>query len=226
VLRRWVIGTASILGIASTALAQAPSGRVSITIEVASPHVAHVEGRYVVTPTSIALKVLTRPCATIENLHIERNGVAMGMAQSRNGPWITYRDTTAFDGEFLVLVVQYHVQLTGAGVIPLVHLASAVTPDDSTRLGPVRVDVRFADGAGTVSFPHMTRQASGVWSARYAAVPSFVQIAGGNLAPCDETAGERGDNGGLVWRFFLLVGIMVAWVPLYLAWARRSEEDS
>jgi len=36
--------------------------------------------------------------------------------------------------------------------------------------------------------------------------------------------GAGGDNGGLVWRFFLLVGIMITWVPLYLAWARRSTE--
>ena len=75
-----------------------------------------------------------------------------------------------------------------------------------------------------VSFPHMTRQAPNEWSARFVAVPSFIEIAGLRAAPCDEGVGEGGDNGGLVWRFFLLVGIMITWVPLYLAWARRSAE--
>jgi hypothetical protein len=70
----------------------------------------------------------------------------------------------------------------------------------------------------------MTRQAPNEWSAHFVAVPSFVEVAGLRATPCDEGVGERGDNGGLVWRFVVLAGIMVAWVPLYLAWARRSQE--
>jgi hypothetical protein len=87
----------------------------------------------------------------------------------------------------------------------------------------VKVDVRVSDTATQVSFPHMTRRAPNEWSARFVAVPSFVEINGPRTTPCDERAGERGDDGGLVWRFALLVGIMIAWVPLYLAWARRSQ---
>jgi hypothetical protein len=73
----------------------------------------------------------------------------------------------------------------------------------------------------------MTRQAPNEWSARFVAVPSFVEVAGIHAAratPCGEGAGERGDNGGLVWRFVVLAGIMAAWVPLYLTWARRSDQ--
>ena len=176
------------------------------------------------SPSPITLRVLVRPCATIRNVRIERAGVALAMAQSRNGPWITFRDTTASDRDSLTLFVRYDVRLAGKGVIPLVHLSSAMVSNASTRLEPVKVDVRLSDHAAQVSFPHMTRQAPGAWSARYAAVPSFAQVAGLPLTQCEEPVGERGDNGGLVWRFFLLVGIMAAWVPLYLAWARRSSE--
>jgi hypothetical protein len=100
------------------------------------------------------------------------------------------------------------------GSIPLLHLASAVDV--------ASIAVRFEDDTWRVQFPHMTRQAPGEWSARYVAVPSFIEIGGVPNAPCAEGGEGRGDNGGLVWRFFLLTGIMAAWVPLYLAWARRS----
>jgi hypothetical protein len=111
-----------------------------------------------------------------------------------------------------------------AGVIPLVHLASAVTGNGSTRTGPVNVLVRVSGAAARVAFPHMTRQAPNEWSARFVAVPSFVEVAGLSATPCDEGVGAGGDDGGLVWRFCVLVGIMIIWVPLYLAWARRSAE--
>jgi len=53
-----------------------------------------------------------------------------------------------------------------------------------------------------------------------------VEIVGNTASDCLEPTVEDGDDGGLVWRFFLLVGIMVAWVPVYLAWARRSGENA
>jgi hypothetical protein len=223
---RRVICAALVIGVAGDAQAQAHPGRVDITVSVISPDSVHVEERYDAarSPAAIALRVLTRPCASIENMYIERNGVALTAVESRNGPWMTLRDSTGSGDDSLRLFVRYDVRLAGTGAIPLVHLASALTSDDSTRAGPVRLDVRFADHDARVSFPHMTRQAPGEWSARYVAVPSFVEVAGLRLASCDEGAKQRGDNGGLVWRFFLLVGIMVAWVPLYLAWARRSSE--
>ena len=120
--------------------------------------------------------------------------------------------------------MRYDARLAGTGAIPLVHLAYAVTGDGSTGNGPVSVLVRVSDPTARVSFPHMAREAPNAWSARYVAVPSFVEIAGVPGTSCDEGSGTASDNGGLVWRFFLLVGIMITWVPLYLAWARRSPE--
>jgi hypothetical protein len=227
VLLRWVTLAAWVSGVAGDALAQARQGTVDITVDL-RPNAARVEERYSLAPSAapIALRVLTRPCATIENLHFERAGSVLSLAESRNGPWIEFRDTLTTQGDSLRLFVRYDVRPTGVGVIPLVHLASAMTGGGtgSTRTGPVKVVVRVPDAGSQVSFPHMTRQAPNEWSARFVAVPSFVEVAGLRATPCDEGVGERGDNGGLVWRFVVLAGIMVAWVPLYLAWARRSEE--
>jgi len=225
VLPRWLALAAWVSGVASDALAQSRQGTADITVEV-TPNAAHVEERYVLAPSAspISFRVLTRPCATIENLGVEQAGSVLSVTESRDGPWITFRDTIAVRNDSLRLFVRYDVRPAGAGVIPLVHLTSAVTGTGSTRTGPVKVDVRVSDTATRVSFPHMTRQAPNEWSARFVAVPSFVEVAGLRATRCDEGLGERGDNGGLVWRFSVLVGIMIAWVPLYLAWARRSQD--
>ena len=205
--------------------AQSRQGTADITVGV-TPNAAHVEERYLLAPSAspISLRVLTRPCATIGNLHIEPGGAVLAVQESRAGPWITFQGTISGQDDSLRLLVRYDVRPAGAGVIPLVHLASAVTGNGSTRTGPVTVLNRVSEAGSRVVFPHMTREAPNEWSARYVAVPSFVEIAGLRAAPCDEGGGEGGDNGGLVWRFCVLVGIMVTWVPLYLAWARRSTE--
>jgi len=213
------------IGVAGDALAQSQQGTVGITVEVMSD-AAHVEERYVLASSTspIALRVLTRPCATIENLALEQAGSVMSVTESRAGPWITFHGTIAAQDDSLRLFVRYDVRPAGTGIIPLVHMATAVTGTGSTRTGPVKVVVKVPDPGSQVSFPHMTRQAPNEWSARFVAVPSFVEIAGLRAAPCDQGAGKGGDDGGLVWRFFVLVGIMITWVPLYLAWARRSTE--
>jgi hypothetical protein len=199
---------------------------VDITVDVTSD-AAHVEERYLLAPSPapIALRSLTRRCATIANLRIEQAGSVLPVTESRDGPWITFRDTSAAHSDSVRLLVRYDVRGSGANaVIPLVHLTSAVTGTGSARTGPVKVVVRIPDAGSQVSFPHMTRQSPNEWSARFVAVPSFVEVTGLRATPCDEGVRERGDNGGLVWRFVVLAGIMVAWVPLYLAWARRSQE--
>ena len=199
---------------------------MDITVDVTSD-AAHVEERYLLAPSAspIALRSLTRPCAAIANLRIEQAGSVLPVTESRDGPWITFRDTSSARSDSLRLLVRYDVRATRAGgVIPLVHLTSALTGTSSARTGPVKVDVRVSDAEFHVSFPHMTRQAPNEWSAHFVAVPSFVEVTGLRATPCDEGASARGDNGGLVWRFVVLAGIMVAWVPLYLAWARRSQE--
>ena len=216
-----------VIAVASAARtgAQSRQGTADIAVDV-RPNAAHVEERYLLAPSAspISLRVLTRPCATIGNLRVEQAGSVLSVTESRAGPWITFRDTIAGGDDSLRLLVQYDVRPAGAGVVPLVHLASAVTGNGSTRTGPVKVLVRFSDAAARVAFPHMTRQAPNEWSGRFVAVPSFVEVAGLRATPCDEGVGTGGDDGGLVWRFCALVGIMIIWVPLYLAWARRSTE--
>jgi hypothetical protein len=208
------------------ARAQSRQGTVDITVELSPEAAVHVEERYVLAPSAspIALRVLTRPCATIANLGLEQAGSARSLTESRDGPWITFRDTTATGDDSLRLVVRYDVRPAGATVIPLVHLASAMTAAGSARPGPVKVLVRAHDSALRVAFPHMTRQAPNEMSAHFVAVPSFLEVAGLRATPCEEGGGARGDNGGLVWRFVVLAGTMAAWVPLYLVWARHSEQ--
>ena len=70
----------------------------------------------------------------------------------------------------------------------------------------------------------MTRQAPNEWSARLWRSRRSWRSRACRATPCDQGIGKGGDDGGLVWRFCVLVGIMIVWVPLYLAWARRSGE--
>jgi hypothetical protein len=213
--RGWFLFVALVVGVASDGPAQARSGAVDIRVTVPSSiDSVHVEERYVLapSPSGVELRVLSRPCATIENLRVEPPSA---LTQSHKRPWITWRDTTEF-ADSLRLFVRYDVRVRGTGVIPLVHVATAMSA--------VSVTVRFDDDARRVVFPHMTRQAPGEWSAHYVAAPSFIEVTDVRNARCAEGGKGQGDNGGLVWRFLLLVGIMVAWVPLYLAWARRSAE--
>ena len=214
----------AIISTASSAIAQERSGTIAISIAVTSPDSVHVEERYDLRSSlPLELRLLTRPCATIENVRIEREGVALSVVQSQDGPWVTLRDTTP--GDSVPRIVRYDVRLAGTGVIPLVHLAAPLVRNNAARLGAVSVEVRLPDESRRVAFPHMTRQAQNLWFARYVGVPSFVEITGDTVKACTQPT-EKGDNGGLVWRFFLLLGIMVAWVPLYLAWARRSGETA
>ena len=206
---------------ARNVLAQAPSGTVDITIAFRTPNAVQVEERYSRGQSAqpIELRIMTRPCMVIEKVHIERNSVAQAITETRSGPWMIWRDTTSTVGGSLT--VRYNVWLGGSRTIPLAHLTSPLTRDAS---GAVAVAVQFGVGEAQVEFPHMTRQAPKEWSGRYVATPSFVEV-GGFAFPCDQLP-PPGDNGGLVWRYWLLVGIMVMWVPIYLWWARRTGENA
>ena len=116
--------------------------------------------------------------------------------------------------------MRYDAWLGGSGTVPLVHLTAPLARTTS-RQDMVSVVVRFLRDGGSVDFPHLTRQAPNEWSGQFVATPSFVKVRKPNPG-CDALSRAPGDNGGLVWRFTLLVGIMVAWVPIYLAWARRT----
>jgi len=211
------------IGVAGEALAQARAETADITITARTPNAVHVEERYTLGPSaaSLELRVMTKPCMLVENLRVERDGVVLKGSRTFNGPWITWRDTTTARGDSLRLSVRYTVWLGGSRTIPLMHLTAPLARNESSRLGAVTVAVRFAHRGGQVEFPYMTRQAPNEWSGRYVAVPSFLKV-GGPAFPCDRPPDVAGDNGGLVWRYWLLLGIMVAWVPIYLTWARRT----
>jgi len=213
------------IGVAGEALAQARKETADITITSRTPNAVVVEERYALGPSaaSLELRVMTRPCMLVEKLRVEGDGVVLKGSETLNGPWITWRDTTTARGDSLRLSVRYTVWLGGSRTIPLMHLTAPLARNESSRLGAVTVAVRFAHSGGHVEFPYMTRQAPNEWSGRYVAVPSFLKV-GGPAFPCDRPPDVAGDNGGLVWRYWLLLGIMVAWVPIYLTWARRTGE--
>lgn len=221
-------------GPAGDVLAQAAPVAADVGVTVGAEGVVQVEERYVMPGglPSVELRALTRPCADIRNVRVQRSGSEVAGVQLRDGPWLVLRDTTPVQvSDTLRLSVRYEVRVRGGRAdIPLMHLAAPVPQRDGEREGPVRLVVRFAEEASRVVFPHMTRKAPTEWGARYVAVPSFVAVslAGSdrvNASGCAAAGGPPGDSGGLVWRFLLLVGIMGAWVPLYLAWARRTGED-
>lgn len=245
---RWRACAALVIAVAK-AQAQVPPVLIDVTVAAKTPNAVRVEQRYAVGAVTapIELRVLTRPCLLIEHLRVEWDGIALAGVEARQGPWLMWRDTSRSRGDSLGLTIAYDVWLGGSRTIPLALLTSLLR-GTSTAEGEVRVAVQF-DGravlASDVEFPHMTRvflpgseradrpagenpsgtrQVPSAWSARYVALPSFVKV-GGPAFACDRIP-PAGDNGGLVWRFALLVGIMVAWVPLYLAWARRSAETT
>ena len=115
-LRRWAFAALLIAG-ASDARAQSRQGTVEITVEVTSD-TARVEERWVLAPSAvpIALRVLTRPCATIGNLAVEQAGSVLSVTESRAGPWITFHGTIAAQDDSLRLFVRYDVRPAGTGV--------------------------------------------------------------------------------------------------------------
>jgi hypothetical protein len=214
-------------GLTGAARAQARPGTADIRIEARTPNAVRVEARYVLgpSPQPLEIRVLTRPCMVIEHVRLERNGVRLATAEARHGPWITWRDTTPPTGDSISLLVQYDVWLGGSRTIPLALLTNTLTGNDPSRQGVVAVAVRFIRVASEIEFPQMTRQAPDQWAGRYIAAPSFVKV-GGPAFACDRLPAVAGDDGGLVRRYWLLLGIMVAWVPVYLLWARRTGEQA
>ena len=228
----WIVLAA---GQAGHLCAQTSPNRVEIVVTVGPGGRAHVSERYELPPraTPLEFRLLARPFAQVGAVRVDRADVGLVVTEERDGPWTVLRNGQLFsEADPLDLTVGYDVRLTGPGTdIPLAHLTSPIPQLDGEREGNVHVTVRFTGDPGRVDFPQMEQESGAEWRARYAAIPSFVGV---SLSEADRAAagdcpggGEApGDDGGLVWRFLLLVGIMVAWVPIYLAWARRSGEDA
>lgn len=212
--------------------AQAPVGSADIAITESEGGIFRVEERVHIAPAppDVELRALSRPCAELRGLRVERSGVEVPGTVERRGPWLVHPgpgDVAA--GGSLDLLIRYEIATAGSSPgLPLFHPTTPVPQEDGEREGTVRVDVRLAGPTGGVELPHMSRESPTHWTGRYVAIPSFVQVSRGSTVggstECLVPDQPPGDDGGLVWRFVLLVGIMVAWVPLYLAWARRTSE--
>jgi len=213
--------------LAASLPAQARHGRADILVDI-TPDSVRVEERFVLAPDTapLSLRALARPCATIANLRVAQSGVPVALIAETRGPWTTWTLPAHDDrSDSLLLDVRYDVdQAAARAEVPLLHPTTAFARDDSSRDGDVTLRVQLANGAGRVYVPHLTTETPVLRTGRFIAVPSFVSAArlSYNLPARCADEPTTGDTGGLVWRFALLVGIMVAWVPLYLTWARRS----
>ncbi|MFN8573545.1 MAG: hypothetical protein U0132_15935 [Gemmatimonadaceae bacterium] len=207
--------------------AQSPS-RVAVTVLVDSLGMAHVQQQYRLADTATNFRVLQRACASIGDVQVTSAGVRRTIAPTPRGPWLEFIDSSsATSAPTTERALAYDVQVTGwEGDIPLVHLTRPIPNDENSREGAVEVTVQFAPGRdGSVSFPQLMPTREGVWTGRFVAVPAFLHVSGLRMtrercAP----PGREPNDGGLAWRFWLLAAIMIVWVPLYLLWARRSED--
>lgn len=172
---------------------------------------------------------LARPCAAIDDVVITNGRDTAPLAVATKGPWRTLTDTSAISrnaGSTDGVELRYHVTRdAGAVDIPLVIATRPIPRDAESRLGNVAIVVRLPDGTGTVTFPRLSRTDDArVWRGAFVAVPSFVHV---RLTPdargCAEAV-PAGDDGGLTWRFWLLVAILTIWVPTYQWWARRQTD--
>lgn len=225
------LALASVCLLATTLPAQARHGSADILVDI-TPESVHVTERFVFAPdpASLSLRAIARPCAAIAGLRIAQGGTPVSPVPERQGPWTTWSLPAPADpSDSLVLDVSYTVDLTAARAeVPLLHPTIPFARDDTSRMGDVSLQVQLGKGAGQVYVPHLPDGTPTRRSGRFIAVPSFVSAARLSSNLPDRCAEERasGDSGGLVWRFALLVGIMVAWVPIYLAWARRRGDDA
>jgi hypothetical protein len=232
-LRLVVVGMLTL--VVSYARAQstpAAAASVQVTVVIDAPGRAVVRERYRVPRDTgtLHLQLLARACASVSGVTVSNYVHTLPLSATVHGPFIRLRDTTgqAFNADSSGFDVGYTVALAAPSVdIPLVQLARPIPRREDDGEGSVSLSVRTDD---EVRFPRLTRSAStGAWTGRYVAIPSFVRVerAGDTTASTPTCAGrDTADNsdGGLTWRFYTLVAIMVTWVPLYLAWARRAHE--
>lgn len=174
-------------------------------------------------------RALTRACATIEDVQLTEGDRRRSLTAGAPGPWVTFDDfgergaDSPTRARATTLTLQYRVRHQGALMdVPLILPAHAIPRVEGEREGTVHVRVEGFPSGNEVRFPQLVHDATAnTWSARFVAIPSFVRLTTKDtVGECTAPVGH-GDDGGLSWRFWLLVGILVAWVPLYLAWAQR-----
>lgn len=172
---------------------------------------------------------LARPCATVGDVVITNGRDTASLVVTTNGPWRTLTDTSAISraaSSSEGVDVRYSVERDAGDIdVPLIVPTRPIPKEGESRLGNVAVVVRLADARGSVSFPRLSRTDDArEWRGTFVAVPSFVHV---RLTPNAQACAEAipaGDDGGLTWRFWLLVAILTIWVPTYQWWARRQTD--
>jgi len=211
------------------------SAAVIVTIDADTSDAWRVETRVRLAADSgdtsrrAAFQYLARACARVGDVVLDDGSTAVTLATRIDGAWRALEDTlTTARGTRTGFTLRYIVTRTAAGAdVPLVLPTFPIPRGANARLGNVQVIVRVPDDRATVTFPRLERADARTWSARLVAIPSFVHVRlADDRSPCGEAA-PRGDDGGLSWRFWLLVAILVVWVPVYQWWAlRQSEGDT
>lgn len=211
-----------------------PDAAVVVTIT------ADTSSRWVVTerfrmgaaddPATVGrFQVLARPCATIGSVVITNGRDTAPLLVGSTGPWRTITDTSAVSRSTASragVYVRYVVTRdAGALDVPLIVPTRPIPMAGESRMGSVAVVVRLPDARGGVAFPRLSRTDDlRDWRGAFVAVPSFVRVRLTPDARACELRMSTGDDGGLSWRFWLLVAILAIWVPTYQWWARRQPD--
>ena len=187
--------------------------------------VARVRARYtfVGNPGAMSFEYLEQPCAVMGPIRVESNGKTVPYAGEATGPWIRLHDTSAVDPERTSLGYRltYEVKLAATDVsVPIVVPTSALL---GTRRGEAIATIHaMIPPSARPILPRMTFTPSTLsWSARMAALPSAVRLAGAGV-PNEKCWLEPKNSGGLARIFWALVATLALWVPTYLWWANRQ----
>lgn len=176
-----------------------------------------------------AFLFLARPCTAMLEPAMVIGSELVPLAVEPRGPWRRLSEptrTVAERGGAQRFSVRYRVKVDARAFdLPLIVPTYPLPKNADGRNGVVRVTVTLPDSLGVVSFPRFTRHADGRrYEGRFPALPSTLRIRlTREASPCDERV-PAGDDGGLTWRFWLLVAILGVWVPTYQWWARRQPD--
>jgi hypothetical protein len=202
--------------------------QVLVTITPGEGGETRVQERFVGVGDSIVqrprFRALTRSCASVQDVQLRDSAGSVPLSAGAPVAWVEYRESLGTHRNPAPGFELRYVVRGGGSTrdVPLILPAHPVPRTEGMREGNVTVLVESP--SAQVRFPQLTRDArTGTWRGHFVAIPSFVRLTttDGADTPCKAVT-TRGDDGGLVWRFGILVAILVAWVPLYLAWARRA----
>lgn len=206
-----------------------PRSFARVTITPHADGAVEVRQRYVMPDDTgrLTFRVLSRPCAIVTGAAIVAGDRGAALVASPQGPWTLLDDTSAARQrtDSLGFEVRYLVTLTALDAdVPIVHLVRPISRETGGAKPVTLIVNTLSVPDASVTFPSFRRQGKAAWVGEFVALPSFVHVAmpDSRVMKCMRPL-EPNDDGGLSWRFALFVGIMVAWVPLYLVWARRTD---